>query len=157
MSASRIHFHDLHMDAHDAMMQLWLNLLVREIDGLPEIPEWLREAREDWHINATEDLGFGVVPDLDGFITDEGRRHVVLDICTRALSTLHQLPDPVPAGALNTMGGGCAGSVFERDLPLMNLLEPAGNFVTMGRDADLRAMSQGSDGAQDHPTGARSM
>jgi hypothetical protein len=45
----------------DAKLEIWLHLLVRAVDRLPEREPWLSEAREDWHLGAT--VGFsGCVP-----------------------------------------------------------------------------------------------
>jgi len=48
-------------------------LTVRQIDALPEVPAWLREVREEWHLQATAGFGFGVMPGLDDVATDEER------------------------------------------------------------------------------------
>ena len=39
--------------ARDGQVEVWLYLLVQEIDRLDPPPDWLLEVRHDWHVNAT--------------------------------------------------------------------------------------------------------
>jgi hypothetical protein len=48
MGSSFIEFKDYGFWARDTHIDLWLYLLVQEIDELESIPDWLKEARDHW-------------------------------------------------------------------------------------------------------------
>lgn len=48
-----------HFEVPDPVLEVWLSLPVDEVDSLPDAPERLRVAPDDWQALATEELGFG--------------------------------------------------------------------------------------------------
>jgi hypothetical protein len=138
MSSSRIHFRQRFIDASDAAMEVCLRLIVRAIDEIPNPPTWLAAAREDWNTAATMGAGFGVIPELNGFIVDEERRKIVLGFCEAAIQHLHELGDPITAATLNALGAGPSDSWFERDVPAAVFLGAATQFTELVRDTPLQ-------------------
>ncbi|MCP5070918.1 MAG: hypothetical protein GY946_30510 [bacterium] len=113
-----------------------MRLLVDEIDRHPESPEWLRVARDDWQLLATAEFGFGIVPDLDGILTDGERRQLVLNLAGRAVERIRSWGDPIPASTLNAVGAGQGPTGFPRDLPADMFVGPALSFVALLEPAD---------------------
>jgi hypothetical protein len=97
-------------------------------------PDWLPAVRDDWQLLATEEFGFGVVPDLDGVLTDSVRRELLLQLSKRALKRLEAFGDPISAATLNALGAGKSGGGFPRDLPAHVFLEPARTFIRLLED-----------------------
>jgi hypothetical protein len=137
MSSSRIHFRESYMDVSDAAMGVWLRLLVGAIEAIQDPAPWLVAARDDWNEAATMGAGFGVIPELDGFVDDEERRKVVLGLCELASQRLREMGDPVPAATLNALGAGPADSRFERDVPAAVFRGVAEEFTKLLRDTAL--------------------
>ena len=98
-------------------MEVWLALLIREIDQLPDRPDWLQEARDDWHEQATGGFGFGIVMNLDRFVSDETRRSLLASLVERALGWLARHSDSFTRDELNAMGVGGQRNSFTRDVP----------------------------------------
>jgi hypothetical protein len=138
MSSSRIHFRQRFIDASDAAVEVFLRLVVGAIDELPDPPLWLVAAREDWNTAATMGAGFGVIPELDGFVIDEDRRRIVLGFCEAATKRLRGLGDPIPAATLNTLGAGSSDSRFERDVPAAVFRDAATQLTELVRDTPLQ-------------------
>ncbi len=131
MGSSRVSFRNKHFEARDPVLEVWLRLIVDEIDALAEAPDWLRTTREDWQLMATEEFGFGVVPDLDRVAAVDERRKTVLELSERALERLKTFGDPIPKETLNALGAGKPGEGFPRDLDAKIFLEPAQAFVEL--------------------------
>src|SRR5579862_5532606 len=121
MGISRIHFKDRAVDVPDGAMEVFLRLLVDEIDREPAPPDWLRSAREDWQLAATGEFGFGVIPELDAYLTDDSRKTCLLGLADRARARL------------DALGVGAPESVFEGDIEAATLLTPIDAFLTMLR------------------------
>ena len=117
VGASDVDFRGRSFVATDAAMGVWLHVLVEEIDrGEPPAP-WLREARDHWHLHAHEGFNFGVMAELDRFVTDDARRAVVLSLSRSALDRLVGLGDPIPLDVLNAMGTGGSRENFGGEFP----------------------------------------
>ncbi|MGI5162373.1 hypothetical protein [Microbispora sp. CA-102843] len=91
MGRSFIEYKDRGFWTVDAYVRLYLRLLCLEIDALPERPGWLAEAREDWHLRATEDWFNGFIGlALDEYVGDDTvRAGELLELLDRA--RLHAL------------------------------------------------------------------
>lgn len=131
MGTSRVNFAGHHIDAPDPVLEVWLRLLVDVVDDLGDVPDWLKAARDDWQLLATEEFGFGVVPDLDGLLIDDARRETVLGLARRAYARLESMGDPIPATTLNSLGAGKDGEGFPRDVPAETFLKPARAFLEL--------------------------
>jgi hypothetical protein len=76
--------------ARDGQVEVWLYLLVQEIDRLPSPPDWLREARESWHVQSTLGLMGCVSAGLDEVATTPERVRVLVDLAHGALRWLRE-------------------------------------------------------------------
>lgn len=129
MSTSEIEFRGREFSAPDAALDVWFKLLVDAIDTVAKRPEWLDEARDDWHIQATQELGFGHVPELDRYLTDASRIELMLKIARQAYQRLEQLGDPIPRDTLNSLGAGKSG--FQGDVPAKVFRDAARAFIAL--------------------------
>ncbi|MDI3287414.1 hypothetical protein [Polyangium sp. 15x6] len=104
------------------------------IDPLPSIPDWLEEARQEWHTQATAGFGFGVMPGLDAIVTSSERREVILDLCSKAMKRLHDYGPVVPKAELNAILMGGPQNMFTEDVST-ELFERVGDsFMKLLRD-----------------------
>jgi hypothetical protein len=76
--------------ARDGQVEVWLYLLVQEIDRLESAPDWLVEVRQDWHVNATLGLTGCVSAGLDEIATTKERVEVLIALAGSALAWLSQ-------------------------------------------------------------------
>jgi hypothetical protein len=116
MGSTRIDFRGKGFEASDFAIEIWLALMVREIDALAKAPEWLREVRDDWETQATGGFGYGVMPELDRFVTDDARRDLLIALGRRALIHLAGLGDVIPRDVLNAFQTGGQGTTFTGDV-----------------------------------------
>jgi hypothetical protein len=49
MGSTYVDLHGQGFEASDATLEVWLLLLVDEIDRLENPPQWLKEVREEWY------------------------------------------------------------------------------------------------------------
>lgn len=131
MGWSTVRYGNKSFEAADVAMEVWLRLLVIEAEALAEAPQWLAATRDDWNILATEEFGFGVIPDLDGLLTSKERRDLVLSLAERALARLESFGDPVPAARLNALRSGRPDSRFTSDVPAEVFLSVARSFIDL--------------------------
>jgi len=133
MGSTIVEFRGAGFEASDAVLEVWLHLLVAEIDTLPQVSPWLKEVREDWHIKSVAGFSHGIMPDLDAFVTDEERRGVILALSERALQTLEQWGETVSKDALNRLRLGGEGSSWTADVPTEVFLRAGRYFVKLLR------------------------
>ena len=117
MGSTTVTFDGRSFEASDGQLEIWLELLVSEIDRRAASPLWLRQVRDDWHLQATAGFGMGVIPDLDRHVTDEERRATLIALCEAGLARLEALGDTLSRDQLNALGTGGEGSAFTTDLP----------------------------------------
>jgi hypothetical protein len=88
MGTSFTRFREKGFWARDGQVGVWLYLLVQEIDRLPAPPAWLREARDDWHVQSTLGASGCVSAGLDAIATTPERVKGLVDLSHRALQWL---------------------------------------------------------------------
>lgn len=137
MGISKIEYRGKQFSASDSVLEVWLKLLVDEFDKLETAPEWLREMRDDWFVQATEQFGYGMMLGLDDWLSQPNHRDLVLQAARRALMRLRSFGDPIPAPTLNAVGAGKPESPFPRDLPAENFIEPAEDFIDLLEDDEV--------------------
>lgn len=133
MGSTTVEFRGAGFEASDAVLEVWLHLLVAEIDTLPQVSPWLKEVREDWHIKSVAGFSHGIMPDLDAFVTDEERRGVILALSERALQTLEQWGETISKDALNRLRLGGEESSWTADVPTEVFLRAGRYFVKLLR------------------------
>lgn len=87
----------------DSLLEVWLRLLANEVDRLDRVPTWLKEARTNWHIQATSGFNGFVAAALDEFLTGDERIHLIESLAVRALSRLAVVGPLLPKEYLNTL------------------------------------------------------
>lgn len=117
MGSTFVEFRNKGFEANDATIEIWLLFLVDEIDRVTSPPDWLKETREEWHLQATAGFGFGVMPGLDNVVTSAERRTVILDLSTKALNRLHDYGPTIKKDELNAIRKGGDKVFFTKDLP----------------------------------------
>jgi hypothetical protein len=88
MGTSFTRFREKGFWARDGQVEVWLYLLVQEIDRLPSPAAWLREVRESWHVQSTIGAIGWVSAGLDEIATTPERIKVLVDLAYSALSWL---------------------------------------------------------------------
>jgi hypothetical protein len=131
MGSTYVRFRNQGFEANDSTLEVWLALLADAVGDMPSVPAWLQEAREEWDIQATAQFGFGVMPGLDRFVTDDERRAIVTDLCRRALVRLEAMGDPIPAATLNGIRDWGKDSGYTGDVGAINFLRPARYFIKL--------------------------
>ncbi len=115
MGATYIDFRGKGFEASDCHIEIWLALMVDEIDKLDQPPDWLHEVRDVWATQARAGFGYGVMPDLDRFVTDSTRRDLLVSLGRRALAHLATLGEVIPRDVLNSFHTGGPTSTFTED------------------------------------------
>ena len=131
MSSTFVSFHGQGFEANDSALEIWLAILVNEIRKLDQIPDWLREVRDEWHLQSTAGFGFGVMPRLDDFVTSEERRVSILKLAHQALDKLKGFGETVSREELNLLMTGGEGATFTQDVPSSELVRPARYFIKL--------------------------
>ncbi len=139
MPTTTVSFHGRAFEARDSTLEIWLACLADEIDRLPDAPDWLREARDEWNDAAVGHFGFGIDPDLDGHVTDEGRRRLVLDIARRARARMEGFGPVVSPDTLNGLREWGPDVRYGTPVAAEQLTRPADYFIrlldgTLGAD-----------------------
>src|SRR5690349_8573410 len=101
MSSTFVRFRGQGFEANDSALEVWLALLVREIDKMGHLPDWVSEVRDEWHLQSTAGFGFGVMPRLDDFVISEERRNTILTLSRQALKKLESYGQIVSREELN--------------------------------------------------------
>jgi hypothetical protein len=126
MGSSFIDYKDYGFWARDTHIELWLYLLVQEIDKLESIPDWLKETREHWYEQATVGFMGWVHPQLDDYLVIQDRVDLVLLLSERVLKLLDEQGEYLSGENLNSLGIGGGG--YQADTPF-----EVENFVNVGR------------------------
>lgn len=137
MGSTFVEFNDRGFEANDAQIEIWLLLLVDEIDKLTDPPDWLREVRQEWHLQATAGFGFGVVPGLDSIVTNAERRDVILDLSSKAMARLHDYGPSIRKDELNAIQGGNESGYFTDDVEA-ELFKRMGDYFIKLLSGDLK-------------------
>jgi hypothetical protein len=128
MGSTFVEFRDRGFEASDSTLEIWLLLLVDAIDELPNYPDWLKEVREEWYVQATESFGAGVMPGLDAVVTDSDRLEMIIDLCSKAMKRMHGYGPTISKDVLNGIRKN-EGTIFTEDVPT-ELFERVGDYFT---------------------------
>jgi hypothetical protein len=109
-------FHGVGFTAKDWKVQVWLHLLVCEIDRLPQPPQWLCSAREYWREQAILAINGCVDPRLDFYLTDDERVALLRQIAQHVYSDLRAFGESVPRDFLNTLCELSGQSQYREDV-----------------------------------------
>ena len=106
MGASFIDFKDYGFWARDTGIELWLYLLVQEIDKLESISDWLKGVRKHWYQQATVGFVGWVHPQLDDFLASQDKIKLVILLSERVLKLLREQGEYLSGEYLNSLGIG---------------------------------------------------
>jgi hypothetical protein len=92
MGTSFVKFEENGFWTADSGVRVWLQLLVREVNKIPDTPEWLLAWRDSVHpYSVCGFCGVGCVADgLDMFVTTEERRLQLVSLCEQVLQQLEE-------------------------------------------------------------------
>ncbi|HWS63194.1 MAG TPA: hypothetical protein VN325_10610 [Steroidobacteraceae bacterium] len=133
MGSTYVDLHGQGFEASDATLQVWLLLLVDEIDRLENPPQWLKEVGEEWYAQGTAGFGFGVMPGLDQFVTGPECRDAILDLSAKAMRRLRGLGPMIPVDQLNAIMRGGEGTVFTEPVSSAVFEKVGDHFVRLLR------------------------
>jgi hypothetical protein len=87
--------------AKDWKLELWLNLLAREVDKVTKPPSWLMTIRDYWRQQAKLSINGCIDAGLDAFLTDRQRVAVVRNLAQQVFNSLLHFGERVPHDFLN--------------------------------------------------------
>ena len=89
--------------SRDGQIEVWLCLLVRQIDKEHDPVEWKLKIRNHFVIQATAGMNGCVSPQLDQFVDDDERRQWLMTVSRNALRELREAGNVVPPDWLNAL------------------------------------------------------
>jgi hypothetical protein len=131
MGSSTIKLAGRGFEANDSTLEIWLALLIDEIDERADAPGWLRETREAWEVMATQHFGFGVVLGLDEIASDAQRRDLLLGVAHAALARLRSFGPSIPVATLNGLRDWGHGYEYTHAVAAEHFLLPAEYFIKL--------------------------
>lgn len=96
MGSSFVIFNNRGFWSGDWTIELWLRLMVEEINKLDKHSDWLQDLRDHWDLQS-RGVGTGVTwVGLDKYITTEERKETLLALAQSTLTTLEQYGEYIP-------------------------------------------------------------
>jgi hypothetical protein len=102
--------------SRDSGIELWLLLLVRELETWPERPIWLDDAIAHWRTQATAGFNGCVDADLDRICTSQDRIDLLVAASNAVVAWLRAQAPILPKDLLNSFGLSGPGSYFTQDI-----------------------------------------
>jgi len=130
MSSTFVRFRGKGFEANDSTLEIWLLLLVHEIDSWGVTSNWLKRTRDEWFLQATGDFGFGVMPGLDAVVANEEQREVIVELASRVLSRLRCYGETISVAELNQIRGD---ESFTEPVPTILIMNLGEYFVKLLR------------------------
>ena len=131
MSSTTVRYKDAEFVANDTFIELWLLEVVRLIDQETPIEPWLKELRDEWHLQGTSGFGFGVCPALERFVTDDARRDTLVWLFQKALEAVGNRGTSISVEELQRSGAGGPGTFYTQELPTTAVIEVGQNFLNL--------------------------
>jgi hypothetical protein len=133
MGSSFIDFNGYGFWARDTHIDLWLYLLVQEIDELESIPDWLSVARDHWREQATLALVGCVHSQLDDYLVSQDRVDFVMTLSESVLKLLGGMGEYLSGEHLNSLGVGGGGYQPSTDFEVENFTRVGQKFIELLR------------------------
>src|ERR1700712_2113842 len=111
MSRSLVSYNGKGEWATDSAIAVWLRLLAQQVDVTTDVPPWLRQLAQHWHMQAT--IGGGMDAHLSEVVTDS-QKEALIRLVENALRRLDGYGPTIPVEVLNSLGVG--GVKFTRDV-----------------------------------------
>lgn len=115
----------------DGRLEIWLYLLVQEINKLHEVPLWLAQLRENWEFQTTGTCRGFMTASLDEFAVDDQRRRMLLELSERALRRLDEYGECITVEQLRATKVG--GGTYMGDLPVEDFKRVGRAFIKLLR------------------------
>ncbi len=103
MGHSFTSFRGKHVRSKDYKIETWLRLMVRQIENLPAVPDWLLKARDYWVEHARNYANGCMDPELDRYITTDKQREQVLELCNHIQKQLELSGEFISKDFLNEL------------------------------------------------------
>ncbi|MFB7267778.1 hypothetical protein ACFCXH_37410 [Streptomyces nojiriensis] len=118
----------------DEQAEVWLYLLAQEAKAVPDAPEWLAGACDDWEMQATTGFVGFVSSCLDEHLrTEPARVALALHLSERVLQQLLAWTPAIPKDLVNSYGTGGHDEGFDADLPVEPMLACGRAFIGLLR------------------------
>jgi len=112
MGTSMVRYGDHGFWARDTLLEVWLQLLVRELDEEPDREDWLTEVRDEWEHQATAGYNGYIEVKLFIFAYPDDRRRKLLDVSQATFNKLMARDDDISVEELNAMNTGGSDHTF---------------------------------------------
>lgn len=110
MGSSYVDFRERGFWTRDSGAEVWLYLVCAEIDRLESTPDWLRDAREHWFIQATAGVNGCILPNFDDHLgAHDDRVEEVLRLAGQAEERVRAYGEVIPKDEINAWGTGGTG------------------------------------------------
>jgi hypothetical protein len=132
MGSSFVEFQGNGFWVRDSALEIWLSLLVEQIDRDPSPSPWLQDLREQWHV-AT--MGFiGCVPTaLDEHLATADRTAVTLSLSEQAMRQLEGYGPSISTDELRRLSAAQAGVEWPHDVPTQVFAVVGDHFMRLRR------------------------
>lgn len=116
---------------NDATIELWLFMLSREVEKLPQPPDWLSRAGEQWRVTSTCGMIGCVSACLDEYASTTESIGIIMQVAEGALSELRSKGESLSVDWLNSLALGSPGDAFTRDLPTEMFTQVGKAFIEL--------------------------
>lgn len=146
MASSFVRFEEYGFWSSDGFLQIWLYFLVQEINHRPDTPGWLKEAAEDWALQAQGLFSGSIYVGLDEYITVPTRKELLIDLSNEAIKTLQGYGKFfLSKEMLNRPELGTElGIVWTADIPVKNVVKLGEQFIKLLK-SDLKSTVSSQD------------
>jgi hypothetical protein len=117
MGSSFVRFGDKGFWARDGALEVWLIMLVKEIDSQHGPLAWILALREQWFVQATCGSVGCIATFLDDYATSGDRIDQLIALSEQAMFRLSQYGDSISKDDLNNLPHQ-EGSFWERDVEI---------------------------------------
>lgn len=131
MGYSTLRFRNQSFEANDSLIQIWFFQMVLQINEFETIPRYLQVIRDDWFEQASLDLGFGYVLDLDQQISTLEQLKTLIELSQKAIANLSAYGPLVSAQDLNQLSHATESSYFTRGVAIDILTGIGEDFITL--------------------------
>jgi hypothetical protein len=131
MGTSLVRYGDHGFWARDALLEIWLHLLVRELDEEPDREDWLTEVRDEWEHQASSGYYGYIEAYLDRFANSPGRRRTLLEVSRNAYEKLMARDDDLGVEELSAMNIGGPHQRFKTPVRTEQVATIARPFINL--------------------------
>lgn len=115
----------------DPELEIWLYLMVTEIEEISPKPTWLSDAKDYWLRTLKSGFLGSMKVALDDIADSPTKRNQILEIAIRARERLLSYGDCIPASFLQAGGVGGGNRVYIDPIPIAWLFNVADQFIEL--------------------------